>query len=147
MILISQGDRDSLLVKWCKQNPTVLELGHVFLHMLAYILRLLCLQFLDLVKKKSCKFFVFIYLLFELVFSALYRLSLATESRDYSWLQCTGFSLPCFSCCRAWALGAQASVFVVQGLICSETCGIFPDQGSNPCTLHWQADSYPLHNQ
>ena len=21
--------------------------------------------------------------------------------------------------------------------------GIFPDQGSNPCPLHWQADSYP----
>ena len=59
MILISQGDRDSLLVKWCKQNPTVLELGHVFLHMLAYILRLLCLQFLDLVKKKILQVFCF----------------------------------------------------------------------------------------
>ena len=22
-------------------------------------------------------------------------------------------------------------------------CGIFPDQGSNPCPLHWQADSGP----
>lgn len=22
--------------------------------------------------------------------------------------------------------------------------GIFPDQGSNPCSLYWQADSYPL---
>ena len=26
-------------------------------------------------------------------------------------------------------------------LSCSVACGIFPDQGSNPCTLHWQADS------
>ena len=25
--------------------------------------------------------------------------------------------------------------------------GIFPDQGSNPCPLHWQADSQPLHHQ
>ena len=30
------------------------------------------------------------------------------------------------------------------GLSCSTTCGIFPDQGSNPCALHWQADSYLL---
>ena len=26
-------------------------------------------------------------------------------------------------------------------------CGIFPDQGSNPCPLHWQVDSQPLHHQ
>ena len=30
------------------------------------------------------------------------------------------------------------------GLSCSEACGVFTDQGSNPCPLHWQADSYPL---
>ena len=29
-------------------------------------------------------------------------------------------------------------------LRCSKACGIFPDQGSNPCLLHWQADSLPL---
>ena len=26
-------------------------------------------------------------------------------------------------------------------------CGIFLDQGSNPCPLHWQTGSYPLHHQ
>ena len=26
-------------------------------------------------------------------------------------------------------------------------CVIFPDQGSNSCPLHWQADSYPLDHQ
>ena len=26
-------------------------------------------------------------------------------------------------------------------------CGIFPDQGSNPCFLHWQVDSLPLSHQ
>ena len=26
----------------------------------------------------------------------------------------------------------------------SAACGIFPDQGSNPCSLHWQAVSQPL---
>ena len=30
---------------------------------------------------------------------------------------------------------------------CSAACGIFPDQGSNPCPLHWQADSQPLRQQ
>ena len=39
------------------------------------------------------------------------------------------------------------SVVVVHGLSCSTTCGIFPDQGSNPCPLHWQADSQPLRHQ
>ena len=30
---------------------------------------------------------------------------------------------------------------------CSAACGIFPDQGSNPCPLHSQADSQPLCRQ
>ena len=30
---------------------------------------------------------------------------------------------------------------------CSAACGIFPDQGSNPCPLHWQAGSQPLRHQ
>ena len=30
-------------------------------------------------------------------------------------------------------------------LLCG--CGIFPDQSSNLCPLHWQADSQPLHHQ
>ena len=36
---------------------------------------------------------------------------------------------------------------MTQGLSCSAACGIFPDQGSNPCPLHWQADSQPLCHQ
>ena len=39
------------------------------------------------------------------------------------------------------------SATVAHGPICSAACGIFPDQGSNPCPLHWQADSQPLHHQ
>ena len=38
-------------------------------------------------------------------------------------------------------LYSAGSVVVVHGLSCSAACGIFPDQGSNPCPLHWQADS------
>ena len=59
----------------------------------------------------------------------------------------------------AEALGAQASgaathrlqstdsTVAVHGLSCWEECGIFLDQGSNPCPLHWQADSVPLSHQ
>ena len=36
---------------------------------------------------------------------------------------------------------------MVNGLSCSMACGIFPDQGLNPCSLHWQVDSKPLHHQ
>ena len=29
----------------------------------------------------------------------------------------------------------------------SAACGLFLDQGSNPCLLHWQVDSLPLSHQ
>ena len=35
---------------------------------------------------------------------------------------------------RAWGLPVDAAL----------SRGIFPDQGLNPCPLHWQADSHPL---
>ena len=38
-------------------------------------------------------------------------------------------------------------VVVVQGLSCSEACGIFPDQGLNLCLLHWQGGPLPLSQQ
>ena len=43
--------------------------------------------------------------------------------------------------------GAWASVVVAHRFGCPEACGISLDQGSNPCVLHWQADSYPVHHQ
>ncbi|KAJ8796210.1 hypothetical protein J1605_018152 [Eschrichtius robustus] len=36
---------------------------------------------------------------------------------------------------------------MARGPGCSAACGIFPDQGSNPCPLHWQAESQPLRHQ
>ena len=45
-----------------------------------------------------------------------------------------------FSSCGLWALSA-GSVVVVCRLSCSMAYGIFPGQGSNPCPLHWQAES------
>ena len=46
-----------------------------------------------------------------------------------------------FSCCGAWTLDVWASVVVAPELSCPVACGIFLDQGSNPCPLHWQEDS------
>ena len=40
----------------------------------------------------------------------------------------------------------MGSVVVAHGLSCSVACGVFPEQGSNLCPLHWQVDSYPLHH-
>ena len=44
-------------------------------------------------------------------------------------------------------LQTRSSVVVAHRPSCSAACGIFPDQGSNPCPLHWQADSQPLRHQ
>ena len=44
-------------------------------------------------------------------------------------------------------LSNTGSVVVAYGLSCSATCRIFPDQGSNPCFLHWQVDSLPPSHQ
>ena len=48
-----------------------------------------------------------------------------------------------------WSTGSRCagSAIVAHGPNCSAACGIFPDQGSNPCPLHWQADSQPLRHQ
>ena len=51
------------------------------------------------------------------------------------------------SCCGKQALGTQASVVVIHGLLLPWACGIFPDQESNPCPLPWQVDSYALYHQ
>ena len=54
---------------------------------------------------------------------------------------CRGLSLRSVGSRRA------GSVVVVHGLSCSAACGIFLDQGSNPCPLHRQADSQPLRHE
>ena len=43
---------------------------------------------------------------------------------------------------RLWRTGLIVVVFS-----CSVACGILLDQGSNPCLLHWQADSLLLSHQ
>lgn len=42
------------------------------------------------------------------------------------------------SCCKAQLEGAWASVAAAHKLRCFTLCGIFLDQGSEPCPLHWR---------
>ena len=44
-------------------------------------------------------------------------------------------------------LQSTGSIVVAHRLSCSESCEIFPNQGSNLCLLRWQADSLPLSHQ
>ena len=41
-------------------------------------------------------------------------------------------------------LYSTSSIAVVLGFSLSAARGIFPDQGSNLCLLHWEEDSLPL---
>ena len=74
-------------------------------------------------------------------------LSLVVASGGHSSSRCAGLSLlrPLFL--RSTGSRCAGSVVVTHGPSCSAACGIFPDQGSNPCPLHWQADSQPLRHQ
>ena len=81
------------------------------------------------------------------VFVSVRGLSPVAASGGHSSSRCAGLSLSWSL--LLWSRGSRCagSVIVAYGPSCSATCGIFPDQGSNPCPLHWQADSQPLSHQ
>ena len=81
------------------------------------------------------------------VFVPVRGLSLVAASGGHSSSRCTGLSLLRPLLLQRTGSRRAGSVVVAQGLSCSAACGIFPDQGSNPCPLHWQAESQPLHHQ
>ena len=78
------------------------------------------------------------------VFASVRGLSLVVASGGHSSSQCAGFSLSRPLLLRSTGSRRAGSVIVAHRPRCSTACGIFPDQGSNPCPLHWQADSQPL---
>ena len=96
--------------------------------------------------------YLFIYFWLCWVFVSVRGLSLVAASGGHSSSRCMGLSLS-----RPLLLGPlllrstgsrrAGSVVVEHRPSCSVACGIFPDQGSNPCPLHWQADSQQLHHQ
>ena len=89
-----------------------------------------------------CWVFVTVWAFFWLLWAGA-SLSLCCRGCSFWWLL-----LLCGMDCRVPGLrelrflGCRAdSVFVLQGSSCPTEFRIFPDQGSNPCLLHWQADS------
>ena len=91
--------------------------------------------------------YLFIYLWLCWVFVSVRGLSLVVASRGHSSSRCAGLSLSRPLLLRSTGSRRAGSVAVAHGPSCSAACGIFPDQGSNPCPLHWQADSQPLCHQ
>ena len=110
--------------------------------------------------------FLFVFLL-HWVFVAARGLCLVATSRGYSLVAVRGLLIAVasliaeqglysvqasvvaahgLSSCGSWAPKHRLNS-VAPGLSCPTACGVFPDQGSNPCLLHWQADSLPLSHQ
>ena len=102
--------------------------------------------------------YLFIYFWLRWVFLAACGLSLVAVSRGYSLLpcvasHCSGFSLQWLLLLRstgsrhagsvvvAHRLQSAGSAVAAHGLSCFVACGTLPDQGLNPCPLHWQVDS------
>ena len=94
-------------------------------------------------------FFFFLIFCFWLcwVFVSVRGLSLAVASGGHSSSRCAGLSPSQSPLLRSTGSRRAGSVIVAHGPSCSTACGIFPDQGSNPCPPHWQADSQPLGHQ
>ena len=105
-----------------------------------------------------CCYFYFIicnFIIFGCTGSLLLCMDFSPVAASNSSLKCTGFSLRWFLLLSTgpWCTGfsrcsTKAPVVVAQRLkkvgSVVVACGIFLDQGSDPCPLHWQADSYPL---
>ena len=92
--------------------------------------------------------YLFIYLFWLCwVFVSVRGLSLVAASGGHSSSRCAGLSLS--RPLLLWSASSRraGSVVVAHGPSCSVACRIVPDQGSNPCPLHWQADSQPPRHQ
>ena len=91
--------------------------------------------------------YLFIYFWLCWVFVSMQGLSPVAASGGHSSSRCTGLSLS--RPLLLWSTGSRhaGSVIVAHRPSCSAACEIFPDQGSNPHPLHWQADSQPLRHQ
>ena len=92
-------------------------------------------------------FFKFIYFWLCWVLVSVRGLSPVAASGGHSSSRCAGLSLSWPLLLRSTGSRRASSVVVAHGPSCSAACGIFPDQGSNPCPLHRQADSQPLRHQ
>ena len=117
---------------------------HIYLHICIYTPHLLFFKGIPL-------FLLFIYLFIYFwlcwAFISVQGLSPVAASGGNSSSRCAGLLLLRPLLLRSTSSRRAGSVVVAHGPSCSTACGIFPDQGSNLCPLHWQADSQPLRHQ
>ena len=91
--------------------------------------------------------YLFIYLWLCWVLVSVRGLSPVVANGGHSSSRCAGLSLSRPLLLRSTGSRRAGSVIVAHGPSRSTACGILPDQDSNPCPLHWQADSQPLRHQ
>ena len=119
-----------------------------FSHSLGWFLSVfLQVYFILFIFFKEWFLILFIYLWLCWVFVSVRGLSLVVASGGRSSSRCTGLSLSRPLLLRNTGSRRAGSAIVAHGPSHSAARGIFPDQGSNPCPLHWQADSQPLRHQ
>ena len=103
-------------------------------------------------------FFKYIYFIYLPIYLSIYFMAVlglrfcarafsSCGKRGHSSSLCAGLSLSRPLLLRRTGSRHAGSVVVAHGPSCSAARGVFPDQGSNPCPLHWQADSQPLRHQ
>ena len=91
--------------------------------------------------------YLFIYFWLCWVFASVRGLSPVAASGGHSSSRCAGLSPSRPLLLRSTGSRRAGSVVVAHGPSCSAACGILPDQGSNPCLPHRQADSQPPRHQ
>ena len=91
--------------------------------------------------------YLFIYLWLCWVLVSVRGLSPVVASGGHSPSRCAGLSPSRPLPLRSTGSRCAGSAIVAHGPSHSAACGILPDQGSNPCPLHWQADSQPPRHQ
>ena len=92
-------------------------------------------------------FFNLFYLWLCWVFVSVRGLSPVAASGGHSSSRCAGLSPSRPLLLRSTGSRRAGSAIVAHGPSRSAARGILPDQGPNPCPLHWQADSQPLRHQ
>ena len=113
-------------------SPSFLEI-YLFIYLFLVVLRLCCCK--RAFSSCSEQGLLFAEVCGLLIAMASLVVEHGLQVRRLQWLWHAG------SVVAAHGLQSTGSVVVVHGLSCSVACGIFLDQGSNPCPLHWQADS------
>ena len=119
---------------WCVLFSAILHLGFIAPISLSLI------SFFFLIN-------LFIYFWLCWVSASVRGLPPAAASRIHSSSRCAGLPLLRPLPLRSTGSRRACSVVVAHGPSRSAACGILPEQGSNACPLHWQADSQPLRHQ